>query len=93
MQFLVDTSIELKADELKEINYFRQQHWVQIICTNTNYKFGNNSFTENIKYYDMIEKINETIETTKATGKTNNCGTNDEKFQSKTVKHKNSKSK
>ena len=61
--------------------------------TNNNYKFDNYSFTENIKYYKMIEKMNEIIKATKATGKTTNCSTKDKKFKSKTVKYKNGKSK
>ena len=56
MQFLVGTSAEFEAEELKEICYYEQQGQVQIICTSTKCKFDNNSFTENAEYYDTIEE-------------------------------------
>ena len=80
MQFLVGTSAEFKADKLKEICYFGQQSWVQMVCTNTKYKFDNYSFIENAKYYYTIEKLNKIIRAFKAMGKTTNCGSNHEKF-------------
>ena len=80
MQFIVGVDANFETDELKEINHFGQQNWVQIICTNTNYKFGDYSFIENAKYCNTIEKTNTTIEATKATNKNTNHGTNYEKI-------------
>ena len=78
IQFLVGPSTKFETGELKEIYYYKQQKWVQIIYSNTNYKFSDHSFIENAKYCNTIEKSNETIKAAKAMGKTS-CGTNNKK--------------
>ena len=93
MQFMVGTGTEFKTDKLKEINHFRQQDWVQIICTSANYKFNDYSFIENIEYCNTIENTNAIMEAAKAAGKTANHSTNHKKTQSKTTKRKYGKGK